>query len=98
MHNSWLALLIQTGIVGGVIFASFLGFLFFDLFRSASRSSVLLSAGRILTALAFFQGLVFFSQPYLETNLLGIFFWITLGLIRSLPDMKAGPSKGVTTI
>lgn len=37
----------------------------------------------IVLALLLFQALVFLSQPYLETNLLGIWFWVTLGFARA---------------
>ena len=88
MHNSWLALLIQTGIFGTVAFAAFLVSLVRGSFQSGSGSAFIRGSRTVLTGLLLFQGIVFFSQPYLETNLLGIFFWVTLGLLRSLSDMR----------
>ena len=87
MHNSWLAMLIQTGIVGMGIFVLFLGSLFMKLFRLRLADDTLRAGRQVLLGLIVFQSLVFFSQPYLETNLLGIFFWVTLGFARSLIGM-----------
>ncbi|MEI7749565.1 MAG: O-antigen ligase family protein [Candidatus Moraniibacteriota bacterium] len=87
MHNSWLALLIQTGIFGATAFATFLVSLVAKLLRSSSQIPFFNGAKTVLLGLLLFQGMVFFSQPYLETNLLGMFFWMTLGLARALPDM-----------
>ncbi len=88
MHNSWLAMLIQTGIVGMGVFALFLGSLFVKLFRLRLTDDTLRAARQVLLGLIVFQSLVFFSQPYLETNLLGLFFWVTLGFARSLIGME----------
>ncbi len=87
MHNSWLALLIQTGLIGALLFASFLFSLFVTLFKTFSKDAFFMAAKYSVLGLIVFQCLIFFSQPYLETNLLGIFFWITLGLARVLVDI-----------
>ncbi len=84
MHNSWLALLIQTGFVGFVLLGGYILSLVIALLRIRINDDFLRSVRFVLLGLLFFQGLVFFSQPYLETNLLGIFFWITLGLMRAV--------------
>ncbi|MDP2837779.1 MAG: O-antigen ligase family protein [Candidatus Moranbacteria bacterium] len=89
MHNSWLALLIQTGVAGTVLFFGFLGSLFLALFRLAHLDAFLSQVRFVLVGLLFFQGLVFFSQPYLETNLLGLFFWTTLGLARAMIEFSS---------
>jgi len=86
MHNSWLALLIQTGIFGTVAFFAFLASLVSGSFRADVRDPFLKGMRTALFGALLFQFLVFFSQPYLETNLLSIFFWVTLGLIRVLPE------------
>lgn len=88
MHNSWLAMLIQTGIVGVGVFLWFLFTLFIGLFRSNFPDQLLDSIRHVLLGLIVFQCLIFFSQPYLETNLLGMFFWITLGLSWSMIRMR----------
>lgn len=84
IHNSWLALLVQTGIVGAGLFFLFLWSLFFSVWRNRSDDSVLETAKYATIGILLFQGVIFLSQPYLETNLLGIFFWINLGIMRSL--------------
>lgn len=84
MHNSWLALLVQTGVVGVVLFLGFVFALIARLVRSTFSNIFLRQASLTVCGLLFFQGLVFFSQPYLETNLLGLFFWVTLGVGRAL--------------
>lgn len=91
MHNSWLALLIQTGVAGCLLLGLFLLSL---LVVSAKRSFDMLgcSIRFVLLGLLAFQGFVFFSQPYLETNLLGIFFWLSLGLLRALVDIPDTPT------
>ncbi len=88
MHNSWLALLIQTGIFGTVAFFAFLASLVSGSFRTDVRDPFLKGMRTALFGLLLFQFLVFFSQPYLETNLLSIFFWVTLGLLRALPGTE----------
>ncbi|MEI6650301.1 MAG: O-antigen ligase family protein [Candidatus Moraniibacteriota bacterium] len=91
MHNSWLAMLIQTGLFGMAAFSAFLVSLVKKAFRSDMGDDRYLQGARIvLLGLLLFQGIVFFSQPYLETNLLGLFFFVTLGLMRALPDMYDG--------
>lgn len=92
MHNSWLALLVQTGIVGVVSLLWFIFALVFALVRKTVTDGLLWQARFVVCGLLCFQGLVFFSQPYLETNLLGLFFWITLGVARALLELSE-PSK-----
>ena len=84
MHNSWLALLIQTGIIGILLLGGFVVTLLTQVSRKVFEGDYLENIRRVLLGLLLFQALVFFSQPYLETNLLGIFFWLTLGLQRAL--------------
>lgn len=92
MHNSWLAMLIQTGLLGVGVFAAFLVSLWLALLRSRSDDRFFGAVKYALLGIIVFQCLIFFSQPYLETNLLGIFFWITLGLARSAIDMPKSKS------
>jgi len=89
MHNSWLALLVQTGMFGFSVFLVFLTMLAVPIFRIRTGDPVLSGIRMTLLGLLLFQSVVFLSQPYLETNLLGIFFWITLGLMRSFHDIAS---------
>lgn len=82
MHNSWFALLIQTGIIGVLIFLIFLANLLWPLWKKRNKEEWFMPINIVL-ALLLFQALVFLSQPYLETNLLGIWFWVTLGFARA---------------
>ena len=86
MHNSWLALLIQTGLLGAGLFVFWVGSIIIALVRETKKRDdpELRLAGFVLGGLFFFQSLAFFSQPYLETNLLSFFFWVTLGVMRGM--------------
>jgi O-antigen ligase len=93
MHNSWLALLIQTGVVGVALFLGVVLTFIIALARKALSDPLLRQVRFVVFGLLFFQGLVFFSQPYLETNLLGLFFWITLGVGRALLEFSEEREK-----
>jgi O-antigen ligase len=87
IHNSYLAILIQLGSLGLAIFLLFvLGNVKALLFSKGDgtydfyKYSILSVLGIYLLSIPF--------QPYLETNLLAIFFWMSLGLARILPEMK----------
>jgi O-antigen ligase len=80
IHNSPLVILVQMGIIS---FGIFLAFIFINLKKIwAQRKMDWINLSLLI--LLFFYLTVFLFQPYLETNLLGIFFWILLGLIRSI--------------
>lgn len=90
IHNSWLALLVQMGLLGFLLFV-------FSLIALARRIFYLvpdpgakfLSAVRIVSLTLFvYQSTVLLAQPYLETNLMGIFFWMTLGLMNTLSSLS----------
>lgn len=80
MHNSFLTILVQFGILGmGLFLALIIAHLKMPWDGADFRTN--------LYKLSFFSVLViylvaFMFQPYLETNLLAMFFWINLGLIR----------------
>lgn len=84
IHNSWLALLVQMGVLGFMLMSVFLLSLIVRLVRSYQGTSFLSALCTVLLTLFVYQGIVFFAQPYLETNLTGIFFWLTLGLMNTL--------------
>ncbi|HBO16525.1 MAG: hypothetical protein UR69_C0003G0138 [Candidatus Moranbacteria bacterium GW2011_GWE2_35_2-] len=78
VHNSLLAILLQGGLI---LFLPLVGFVFLvlrDLIGRKERGWISIA----LIALAVNYLVVFLFQPYLETNLLGIFFWIIFGLAR----------------
>ena len=80
IHNSWLVLVVQSGLVISVVFALFITSIiktFFKKQRDKEWTEIVVS---ILIINYFFLALF---QPYLETNMLGIFFWILLGLSSS---------------
>ncbi len=84
IHNSWLALLVQMGIVNFLLFFLFLFSLSFKTFRASLSLPFLVGLRIALLTIVVYQVIVFLAQPYLETNLMGIFFWITLGMINTL--------------
>lgn len=84
IHNSFLALFVQMGIAGlGLVLATVV-----ILVKKLSKVDLKnpdLDALRIgILLILIFQLSAFMFQPYLEANLLGIFFWIFLGLARIL--------------
>ncbi|TSD01896.1 MAG: O-antigen polymerase, partial [Parcubacteria group bacterium Athens0714_25] len=78
VHNSLLAILLQGGLI---LFLPLIAFVFLTL-KSLVEKKEKEWIDFVLIALAVNYLIVFLFQPYLETNLLGIFFWIILGLIR----------------
>jgi O-antigen ligase len=83
IHNSPLAILVQTGLVGTIIF----GLIFLTiglktkdkLFKNEDLKPYCF--GLVATLVIFLFCSLF--QPYLETNLTGIWLWLILGLIRA---------------
>ncbi|MFZ2187874.1 MAG: O-antigen ligase family protein [Candidatus Moraniibacteriota bacterium] len=84
IHNSWLALLVQMGMIGFVTLAFSLGLLVWRVLRTRPEARFLGALRVALLTLFVYQGIVLFAQPYLETNLTGVFFWLTLGLMHTL--------------
>ena len=84
VHNSWLAMLVQTGIVGFGLMFSFLVSLISAVRKKVFESDFLHSARYATLGIFVFQSMIFLYQPYLETNLLGVFFWMNLGVMRVL--------------
>ncbi|EKD46948.1 MAG: hypothetical protein ACD_67C00004G0001, partial [uncultured bacterium] len=84
IHNSFLVLLVQMGIFG----ITFVMLAVFVLGKNALTNkfkdeTFQMIAFGCLGVLAL-QLVAFLFQPYLEANLLGIFFWINLGMLRIL--------------
>jgi O-antigen ligase len=87
IHNSYLAILIQLGLLGILLFLLFIYRVVKNLikFKDANLSAYKFSFLCIISLYL----IASFFQPYLETNLLAIFFWMTLGLARVLPEISA---------
>lgn len=81
IHNSWFALIVQTGFVGSLLFLLFLSSLMVSVFRLKAEGETDMAMRAILLALSVFFAVVFLFQPYLETNLLSLFFWMLVGLM-----------------
>jgi O-antigen ligase len=79
-HNSFLAILAQFGILGFGLFVFFIWVHLRMLIRTNDFSHNFYKL-TLFSVLAVYV-VVFMFQPYLETNLLSMFFWIGLGLIR----------------
>lgn len=92
IHNSYLSILFQLGIVGFVFFAGFLWKKIKNLFRITKvnmrffKLSVLGVIGLFIFSIPF--------QPYLETNMLSIFFWMFLGVGKSLELIEKNENTG----
>ncbi len=83
VHNSLLAILLQGGLI---LFLPLLGFVIFSL-KDAILKKKKDWIDIALLALATNYLIAFLFQPYLETNLLGIFFWMIFGLARVSVDV-----------
>lgn len=86
IHNSYLAILIQLGVAGLAGFAYFMFKILSELVRSGNteaiyKFSVIGISSVFLFALSF--------QPYLEANMLSLFFWILMGAARKIPEIKS---------
>jgi O-antigen ligase len=78
IHNSPLILVVQMGLIGLLT----LGILLFSQTKKLWQKTKNDWLDYFLLISWVFYLIVFLFQPYLEANLLGIFFWILLGLIR----------------
>ncbi|MFA6594430.1 MAG: O-antigen ligase family protein [Candidatus Buchananbacteria bacterium] len=83
IHNSPLAIMVQMGLAGLIVFILFFLAVFACSWRPVYANFDLIPyyLGIAAAALIFLFASCF--QPYLETNLMGIWFWILLGLLRS---------------
>ncbi|EKE11323.1 MAG: O-antigen polymerase [uncultured bacterium] len=88
IHNSYLAVLIQLGVLGIAMLLLFIFLNVRSLLFSKRGGQYDFYKFSILSVLAIYILSIPF-QPYLETNLLAIFFWIALGLSRILPEVKS---------
>jgi O-antigen ligase len=83
IHNSYLAVLIQLGLLGFGMLVILIYKNIYQLISSLSKNKDQFYALAILGVLVIYLTALFF-QPYLETNLLAIFFWMGLGLSRNI--------------
>ena len=81
-HNSFLAILVQFGILGFGLFCAFVWMHLAMLIRADDFSYNFYKLALFSVLVIYLVAFAF--QPYLETNLLSMFFWIGLGLIRSM--------------
>lgn len=84
IHNSWLVIFVQMGLAGLGLVAGLFVAIARKLAKKVLPDNELEALRFSLLAILFFQLVAFMFQPYLEANLLGIFFWIALGLARIL--------------
>jgi O-antigen ligase len=82
IHNSWLAVFVQTGLLGLLLFLCFYLVLFKNLWMSRARDASVAIAKYAVLGVMIFCAAAFLFQPYLEANFFSIFFWLTLGLGR----------------
>ncbi len=87
VHNSYLAILFQLGFFGILFFLLFIYKNVHTLFSSGGDAQYTFYKFSVLAVLAIYL-LVLPFQPYLETNLMAILFWMSLGLARVLPEIK----------
>jgi len=83
IHNSWLALFVQTGLIGTAFFLVFLFSLAKRLYRKKINTPEAMGVRVVYGSLLVFYSIVFLFQPYLESNILATFFWMLLGLIAA---------------
>ena len=94
IHNSPIALLVQSGLITSIIFIIFIYKTFRQLIIKKEKNWI-----DVAVLIMFINYLIaFLFQPYLETNMLGIFFWILLGLMRSSVQIKSELSSNSETI
>ena len=84
IHNSWLALFVQMGLLGGFAFVMAFSSVVLALVHLRPYGTLQHSMRVALLSLLVYESLLMLAQPYLETNLLNIPIWITLGLALAL--------------
>jgi O-antigen ligase len=92
IHNSFLVLLVQMGILGVFLIAYVIIKLAKNVFQKVKQQDEFMQIVSYCSiGILVFQTAAFMFQPYLEANMLGIFFWINLGLLRSIYDLNNKP-------
>ena len=88
IHNSFLVLVTQMGIFGISCIGALVLLLSYRVFKTRWMDGVESMLAQIVLSVLLLYLVAFMFQPYLEANLLGIFFWINLGLLRSLYQLS----------
>ena len=81
-HNSFLAIFVQLGLAGFILFVWFGWATFWRLLKSPAATDQALVAKYSLAGIIIFCTAAFLFQPYLEANFFNIPFWLSLGLAR----------------
>jgi O-antigen ligase len=84
IHNSFLAITTQLGLVGIILLATLVLNLFIRVWRISLSDHYLQMKKLILLGVLVFCSVAFLFQPYLEANWFSIWWWLALGLSRSL--------------
>lgn len=87
IHNSYLSILVQFGIFGAGVFLCFVGMSLRSLIKSFSNKMHIEYKFAVFGIVGVYL-LGFAFQPYLETNLLGIFFWMSLGAGKAIENLE----------
>lgn len=82
IHNSFLVLLVQLGIFGTSMLFAAIYLLAGKAWHNFKKNPHLRVPLQISLGILTLHLVAFMFQPYLETNLLAIFFWINLGVLR----------------
>lgn len=88
IHNSFFALLAQMGILAFGLLLTFVWILVREIWNKVYNDNNLNIIKFSVLGILVFHLIAFMFQPYLEANLLGIFFWINLGLLGVLCNVK----------
>lgn len=80
IHNSWLAILVQMGLVGFVVLLLFIFILLWKVIKKKDGTDLTLKLSVLCVSV--FCLVAFAFQPYLEANFFNIVFWLNLALAR----------------
>lgn len=86
IHNSFLVILVQMGIVGMGLVCGLVATLGWKVLSARFNDQTMQMASYITLGILVLHLSSFMFQPYLEANLLGIFFWINLGMLRRISE------------
>lgn len=92
-HNSLLAIMVQMGLIGIIVFLLFIASVVLTSFQKIYLNNDLKPyyLGLIAALIVFLVACIF--QPYLETNLMSIWLWLILGLLRTASIYEDSANK-----